>query len=106
MALPDGTREPAHEHFWGVIAEVSTDKLTGGGVVMNFAQLKSELIAITSTLNETTLDDIEYFQKSGSSAENVAKYISDRLEPKLPAGVEMLAVTVSEQVGCSAKYLK
>ena len=43
VALPDGSREPEHEHFWAVSVEVSTDKLNGSGVVMDFAQLKARL---------------------------------------------------------------
>jgi 6-pyruvoyl-tetrahydropterin synthase len=106
IALPDGPREPAHEHFWAVSVEVSSDKLTGNGEVMSFAKLKSEIINITSKLNETSLDDIDYFRKSASTSENVAKYVFDLIEPKLPAWVRLEAVMVSEQVGCSAKYSK
>jgi 6-pyruvoyltetrahydropterin/6-carboxytetrahydropterin synthase len=104
VALPDGSKEPEHEHFWAVSVEVSSDKLNGNGVVMDFARLKSELTGITSKLGGGSLNDVDYFREHGPSAENVAVYIFQRLEPNLPDGVRLESVSVSEQVGCSAKY--
>jgi 6-pyruvoyl-tetrahydropterin synthase len=104
VALPDGSREPEHEHFWAVSVEVSGDKLNGSGVVMDFARLKAGLTDITSKLGGGSLSDNDYFREHGPSAESVAMYVFQRLEPKLPDGVRLVSVSVSEQVGCSAKY--
>jgi len=104
VALSDGSKEPEHEHFWAVLAEVTTDKLDGRGMAIDFAQLKARLTDITSKLGGGSLSDIDYFREKGSTAENVAAYIFQRLEPKLPDEVRLASVSVSEQVGCSAKY--
>jgi 6-pyruvoyltetrahydropterin/6-carboxytetrahydropterin synthase len=106
IPLPDGTKEPEHEHFWAVEAEVCSDAIGKDGVVMNFAQLKSRLANILSTLNETVLNESDYFKDKCPSAENVAVYIFDRLEPTMPANVRLKSIRVSEQVGCWANYCK
>jgi 6-pyruvoyl-tetrahydropterin synthase len=73
---------------------------------MDFAQLKSKLTAITSKLSGASLNDIDYFCKNRPTAESVAVYIFQRLEPVMPNSVRLEGVTVSEQVGCSATYHK
>jgi 6-pyruvoyltetrahydropterin/6-carboxytetrahydropterin synthase len=106
IPLPDGTKEPEHEHFWAVEAEVCGEAPDKGGVVINFAQLKSRLTNVLATLNETVLNESDYFKDKCPSAENVAVYIFDRLEPTLPKNVQLKSVKVSEQVGCWAVYSK
>jgi 6-pyruvoyltetrahydropterin/6-carboxytetrahydropterin synthase len=106
IPLPDGTKEPEHEHFWAVAVEVCGEVLDNGGVVINFAQLKSHLTNVTMALNETVLNESDYFHDKCPSAENVALYIFDRLEPKLPKNVRLKSIKVGEQVGCWAIYSK
>jgi 6-pyruvoyl tetrahydropterin synthase/QueD family protein len=106
VALADGPGEPQHEHFWAVSVEVATGKLNSSGVIMDFAQLKSKLTEITSKLGGASLNDIDYFRKNRPTAESVAVYIFQRLEPVLPNDVRLESVAVSEQVGCMAKYRK
>ena len=106
IPLPDGTKEPEHEHFWAVEVEVCGEAPAEGGVVINFAQLKSRLTDVISTLKDTVLNETEHFRDKCPSAENVAVYIFDRLEPTLPANVRLKSIKVSEQVGCWATYSK
>ena len=106
IPLPDGTKEPEHEHFWAVEAEVCSELPADGGVVINFAQLRSRLTDVTSTLGDSILNEMEYFHDKCPSAENVAVYIFDRLEPILPKNVRLKSIKVSEQVGCWAIYNK
>ncbi|MDD5063626.1 MAG: 6-carboxytetrahydropterin synthase [Phycisphaerae bacterium] len=106
LALPDGSKEPLHHHNWAVVAKVSGDNLDGMGLVMDFGQLKAKVDEITSGFDNVQLDRIDYFQRNNPSAENVAKYIFDKLEPKLPNGVKLRSVRVAEEPGCSAKFSK
>jgi len=106
VTLPGGTREPEHEHFWGVSVEVGADKIDSNGMVVDFAQLKSRLSAVTSKLSGALLNDIDYFRENGPTSESVAVYIFQQLETNLPGGVRLENVTVSEQVGCFARYYK
>ena len=104
LSLPDGTKEPAHSHNWIVSANVCSDSLNNMGIVMDFGQLTSALDKITDKLINISLDRIDYFRQNNPSAENVAKYIYEKLKPKLPKGLKLQNVKVFEKPGCSAKF--
>ncbi|MGA1980467.1 MAG: 6-carboxytetrahydropterin synthase [Sedimentisphaerales bacterium] len=106
LALPDGSKEPLHNHNWVVTANISSDKLDNMGFVMDFCRLKETLDKTIAEFDNVPLDSIDYFQRNNSSAENVAKYIFDKLGPKLPGGVELRSIRVVEEPGCSAKFSK
>lgn len=106
LTLPDGSKEPLHYHDWAVTAEVSSDKLNSMGFVMDFCRLKAAVDKMVAEFDNIPLDSIDYFQRNNSSAENVAKYIFDKLEPKLSSGVKLRSIRVVEEPGCSAKFSK
>jgi 6-pyruvoyltetrahydropterin/6-carboxytetrahydropterin synthase len=96
--------EPSHDHDWLITADVSRAKLDKMGLVMNFQKLKAMLDETVRDFDNTALDTIRYFQRSNSSAENVAKYIYEKLQAKLPKGVKLRSVRVMEEPGCSAEF--
>jgi 6-pyruvoyltetrahydropterin/6-carboxytetrahydropterin synthase len=105
LTLPDGSKEPLHHHNWAVTANVSSDKLDSMGLVMDFSRLKAMVDKTVADFDNVSLDSIDYFRRNNSSAENVAKYIFDKIEPKLPVGVELRSIKVMEEPGCSAKFI-
>ena len=104
LALPDGSKESPHHHEWKVTADVSSNKLNNIGIVMNFHKLREMLENLVAELDNTALERIIHFQKNNPTAENVAKYIYDKLEPKLPEGVKLRNIKVVEEPGCTAKF--
>jgi len=106
LALPDGSKEPPHHHNWAVTADVSSDKLNSMGLVTDFCRLKATVDNIIAEFDNIPLDKIDYFQRNNSSAENVAKYIYEKLEPKLPMGTRLEGIRVIEETGYSAKFGK
>ena len=106
LTLPDGSKEPAHQHNWLVTADVSSEKLNSMGLVMNFRRLKAMVDNIVAEFDNTPLDRIDYFQRNNSSAENVAKYIYEKLRTRLPKGLKLRSIRVVEEPGCSAKFAK
>jgi 6-pyruvoyltetrahydropterin/6-carboxytetrahydropterin synthase len=106
LTLPDGSKEPLHIHNWVVSAGISSDNLDSMGLVMDFSRLKAMVDTTIAEFDDVQLDNIDYFRRNNSSAENVAKYIFDKLEPKLPAGVKLRGIKVIEEPGCSAKFSK
>lgn len=104
LVLPDGSKEPVHNHDWVVIADVSSEKLNNMGVVMDFKKLQGLIDEIVAGFDNTELESIDYFQQNNPSAENVAKYIYERLGIGLPKGVKLQNVRVVEEPGCSAMY--
>ncbi len=97
-------KEPLHNHNWSVTADVSSEKLDSMAVVMDFQKLKEMVDNIVAEFDNTTLNEISYFQQNNPSAENVAKFIYEKLGPKLPKGVKLQSIRVVEEPGCSAKY--
>jgi len=106
LTLPDGSKEPLHRHNWLVTADVSSDRLNDMGLVMDFRWLKTMVDNIIAELGNTPLEKNDYFQQNNSSAETVAKYIYEKLEPKLPKDVELRSIGVAEKLGCSAKFTR
>jgi len=106
LTLPNGSQEPLHYHNWVVTADVSRDRLNSMAVVMNFQRLKAIIDNIVAEFDNAALNNVHYFQQNNPSAENVARYIFEKLEPKLPEGVGLENVKVAEEPGCSAKFSK
>jgi 6-pyruvoyltetrahydropterin/6-carboxytetrahydropterin synthase len=106
LILPDGSKEPLHHHDWAVTADVSSKKLNNMAVVMNFQNLKAVIDNIVAEFDNEALNSVHYFQQNNPSAENVAGYIFEKLEPKLPKSVRLENVKVVEEPGCLAKFSK
>ena len=104
LTLPDGSKEPLHCHNWLVTAQVSRRTLDQMGLVMDFNILGGLVKNIVTPFDNNTLDKIDYFKQKNPSAENVAMYIYEKLEQKLPKGVNLKEIKVVEQPGCSAKF--
>ena len=106
LTLADGSKEPLHRHNWAVTADVSSDKLNSMGLVMDFCRLKAMVDKTIAEFDNIPLDRIDYFRRNNSSAENVAKYIYEKLRTKLPGDVNLQSIRVVEEPGCSAKFGK
>jgi 6-pyruvoyltetrahydropterin/6-carboxytetrahydropterin synthase len=104
LTLPDGSKEPLHSHNWSVTAYVGANTVSDMGLVMDFRRLKAMLDDIVAEFDNVSLDGIDYFQQNNSTAENVARYIYEKLHPRLPKDVILEAVMVAEEPGCAAKF--
>jgi 6-pyruvoyltetrahydropterin/6-carboxytetrahydropterin synthase len=104
LVLPDGSKEPVHEHDWAVTAELGSDRLNNMGIVMNFQRLQAMIDKIVAGFDKKALESTGFFRQNNPSAENVAKYIYEKLRTGLPEGVKLLNVRVVEEPGCSAMY--
>lgn len=76
------------------------------GLIMDFRRLKAIVDDITADFDNIQLEKLDYFQRNRSSAETIAKYIHEKLEPKLPGDLKLNHIKVTEQPGCSAKFGK
>jgi 6-pyruvoyltetrahydropterin/6-carboxytetrahydropterin synthase len=104
LTLPDGSKEQAHAHDWLITTEVYRDKLDSMGLVMDFSRLKAMVDNIVSELGDTSLAKSDYFKVNNPSAENVSKYIYERLREELPKGVKLRSIRVTEEQGCWAEF--
>jgi 6-pyruvoyltetrahydropterin/6-carboxytetrahydropterin synthase len=106
LSLPDGSTEPLHEHEWLVIANVSSENLDDSGFVIDFRQLKTMVDDIVNQLDMMQLQKISHFQRNNPSAENVAKYVYNQLEARLPKNLILQSIRIVEQLGYSAEFAK
>ena len=106
LTLPDGKKEPLHSHNWKVTAEVSGQKLNHRGLLIDFNKLKELVDNITESFINQPLENNEYFQNSNPSAEMIAKYIFENLQPQLPEHLILDYISVTEEEDCTGKFLK
>jgi 6-pyruvoyltetrahydropterin/6-carboxytetrahydropterin synthase len=106
LAMGNGSKEPAHSHNWVVVAEVSSETLDDAGIIMDFCRLEDMVDEVVGEFDNARLEGIGYFRRNNPSAENVAKYVYEKLEPQLPDDVKLVWVRVVEDRGCSAKFSK
>ena len=71
---------------------------------MDFRRLKAAVNTIVAEFDNISLNRTDYFRRNNPSAENVAKYIYQKLKPKLPKGLTLRTIKVVEEPGCSAEY--
>ena len=89
-----------------MVVKVCGDKLNSMGLVMDFHKLKAMIDDIVSKFDNSPLYETDYFRRNISSAENVAKYVYEQLEPRLPEGVKLRHIKVVEEPGYSVKFGK
>ena len=106
LTLASGEKEPLHSHDWLVRTAVLADSLDEMALAIDFNELKAGIKSVTTGLQGARIEELACFQGTNASAENVAKYIYDKVEPLLPSHVKLDYVEVMEAEGCWAKYLK
>ena len=110
LRLPDGSMEPLHGHNWQVMVTVEAKKLDRMQCVMDFHALQVKLDEALTTVDQGNLNerppfgDREGRLKINPSAERVAGWIGNVLGNKLPRGVRLVKVRVTEAPGCHATY--
>lgn len=102
IRMPGGLMEPLHGHNWEVRVTVGRADLDETGFVADFHDLERQLDAVLKPLHNANLNEVREMSDLNPTAENVCKHIARSL--KLPAGVGLERVEVSEAVGCVAAY--
>jgi len=76
--------ENLHGHNWNVEVHVTGRELDHAGVLMDFGVLKKHVAKIMVTLDHQFLNDLDIFNdKFPPSSENIAIYITERLQKKI-----------------------
>ena len=104
LASPDGRKEPSHEHNWQVVAAVCAEKLDSAGMVIDFEIVKGMLEQVIAPMRNRRLERLEFFSGRNASAENLARYIYEKLSPLLPAGTALNHIEITEAPGCRVRY--
>ena len=77
-----GKCENVHGHNYKVRVTLAGDKLNSAGLLMDFVELRAEIKGLVEKLDHHFLNDIPPFEQLNPSAENLAKYICDGIEPQ------------------------
>ena len=98
--------ENMHGHNWKIEVHVTGEKLDEGGVVMDFGVIKKHVRDIMSLLDHKYLNELEFFQQSQPSSENIAYLVADKLQQKIDnSSVKVSRVTAWESDDASATYI-
>jgi 6-pyruvoyltetrahydropterin/6-carboxytetrahydropterin synthase len=100
-----GKCENVHGHNYRVRVTVAGEKLNSTGLLMDFIDLRTAVKALAEKLDHRFMNDIPPFDQINPSAENLARYFSDGLDPQVRGhGVRVAAVTVWETDTSSATF--
>ena len=101
-----GKCENVHGHNYRVQVVVRGEKLDATGMLADFVELKRLLRDIAEPLDHVFLNDLEAFRVENPSAENIARYIYEKMAEGLEQAnpVRIAEVKVWETDKQSATY--
>jgi len=98
--------ENMHGHNWKVEVYVSGETLDDGGVVRDFGEIKKHVAAIIAMLDHKYLNELEFFQHSQPSSENIAFFIATQLQQRIDGPTARVSrVTAWESDDAAATYI-
>ena len=98
--------ENMHGHNWKVEVCITGEKLDDGGVVMDFGEIKKHVAEIMSMLDHKYLNELEFFQQSQPSSENIAGFVAGQLQQRIDSpSIRVSRVTAWESDDASATYI-
>jgi 6-pyruvoyltetrahydropterin/6-carboxytetrahydropterin synthase len=100
----NGEREPVHGHNWHVRAVIEGEALDGDGLLVDFHMVERTLTEIIAPFHNADLNATPPFDDVNPSAEHVALHIGRALGERLPKGVHVGSVRVTEAPGCAAVW--
>ncbi len=84
LAHYHGKCENLHGHNYRVRVTARGSSLDEGGMLIDFGILKKTLRAATGELDHTNLNDHPAFADGSPSAENIAKFVYEKMRAGLP----------------------
>lgn len=105
--LPDigGQCEELHGHNFLVEVTVASDELTKEGLLVDFRIVKAWVDEVLQELDHKYLNELAYFMKINPSAENLARYLFDKISLRArEANLSLSQVTVWESPNARVTY--
>ncbi|CAB1062065.1 6-carboxy-5,6,7,8-tetrahydropterin synthase (EC @ Folate biosynthesis protein PTPS-III, catalyzes a reaction that bypasses dihydroneopterin aldolase (FolB) [Olavius sp. associated proteobacterium Delta 1] len=98
--------ENLHGHNWKVEVYVTGEKMDDAGVLMDFGIIKKHVRAIMSLLDHKYLNELDYFQQSQPSSENIAYFVATELQKRIDnQAASVSKVTAWESDDAGATYI-
>jgi 6-pyruvoyltetrahydropterin/6-carboxytetrahydropterin synthase len=101
-----GKCENVHGHNYKVRVTVGAPQLDSSGLLMDFLDLRKAIKELVERLDHRFLNDLTPFDEINPTAENLAKYLFDELDPQVrQRGPRIRSVTVWETDTTYATYV-
>ena len=101
----EGKCEKLHGHNYRVELVLEGEVLNPVGLLMDFKEVKSLLDPVLEELDHSYLNDHPFFREANPSAENIARFIHEKISPDLPQGIRAAEVRIWESDGCCACFV-
>ncbi len=102
-----GGCENLHGHNWKVEVSVAGDRLGDDGLLVDFRVVKDQTKKIIDGLDHKFLNEIDFFESTEPSSENIARHIYKTLSVSLvQQGVRVTKVTAWESESACASYME
>jgi 6-pyruvoyltetrahydropterin/6-carboxytetrahydropterin synthase len=106
LAEIGGKCEQLHGHNFKTEITVAAEKLNPAGLLIDFRFLKKVLGEIIEDLDHKHLNTLTSFAGINPSAENIAKYICEKMELKVKMGeVNVVRVKIWESENAAVTYI-
>ena len=102
----EGSCKRLHGHNWKVQVEVSAEKLDKLGIAIDFQKLRALTKQVLNILDHQYLNQLSPFKEMNPTAENLASYIYEQIDSKLPGGIKMKQVSLWEGEKYCVQYNK
>jgi len=102
----DGNCERLHGHNWQVEVTVASEVLDDQGIALDFRAIKSAVNDLLAGLDHRYLNEVSPFDRLNPSSENLARYLFEEMEKKVPPPARMARVTVWESEDARAEYFR
>jgi 6-pyruvoyltetrahydropterin/6-carboxytetrahydropterin synthase len=100
-----GQRENTHGHNYKVRVAVEGEGLDATGLLVDFVDLRDAVRSVVDRFDHQFLNEVPPFDTLNPSAENIARYFCQEIEPKVnQKGARLQAVTVWETDTSCATY--
>ena len=78
-----GKFEDMHGHNWKVLVTVEALCLNSNGMIIDFNVIKAALDETLCFLDHKNLNEIDFFVENSPTAENISKFLYDRINERL-----------------------
>ena len=98
--------ENMHGHNWKIEVYVRGEKTDGAGVLMDFGIVKKHVREIMALLDHKYLNELDFFQNSQPSSENIAYFVATALQKRIDSPTASVSkVTAWESDDAGATYI-
>ncbi len=100
----EGACSGLHGHTWKVEVEVKANQTNELGISFDFKELKAITEPIIQQLDHHHLNEVPPFDHENPTAENLSRYIYEKVRGQLPAHISISRVTVWESENYAVSY--